>query len=147
MFLGFAATLLLGLFAAERRDWQWHGLGEFRLGYDTVAEILIRLKQPQRMPRWTAIVVMGCLLLYFAGVSLVVGPVGHDIGWLAVGLCTLLGLAILQRSELPGMAALTQGALYVAVVMAVYLDHVETDLPQAVRVRQDSDLPGADRWR
>jgi len=37
----------------------------------------------------------------------------------------VLGLAILQRSEMPGMAAITQGALFVAMVMAVYLDHVD----------------------
>ena len=90
----------------------------------------MRLKQPQRMPRWTAIVAMGCMLLYFASVALAVGPVGRDIGWLAVGLCTVLGLAILQRSAMPGLEAITQGALYVAVVIAVYLDHVATDLPK-----------------
>ncbi len=72
---------------------------------------------------------MGCLLLYFAGVALAVEPIGRDIGWLAVGLCTVLGLALLQRSEMPGMTAITQGTLYVAVVMAVYLDHFDADAP------------------
>ena len=105
-------------------------LASFRLGTARISETLVRLKQPRRMPRWTAIVVMSCVLLYFASVAIAVGPVGKDIGWLAVGLCTVLGLAILQRSELPGIAAVTQGALYVAVVMAVYLDHVAVDLPE-----------------
>jgi len=130
VFLGFAATLLLVLFAAERRGWRWHGLGSFRLGTAQISETLVRLKQPGLMPRWTAIVVMGCLLLYFASVAVMVGPVGRDIGWLAVGLCTVLGLAILQRSTMSGIEAITQGALYVAVVIAVYLDHVATDLPR-----------------
>ena len=130
VFIGFAATLLLALFAAERRGWRWHGLGEFRLGTARVSETLVRLKQPRRMPRWTAIVVMGCVLMYFASVAIAVGPIGKDIGWLAVGLCAVLGLAVLQRSEMPGIAAVTQGALYVAVVMAVYLDHVAADLPE-----------------
>jgi len=129
-FLGFAAALLMALFFAEHRGWRWHGLGAFRLGTARISETLVRLKQPQRMPRWTAIVVMGCVLLYFAGVAIAVGSVGRDIGWLAVALCTVLGLAILQRSEMPGIAAVTQGALYVAVVMAVYLDHVAADLPE-----------------
>ena len=144
VFLGFAAALLMALFVAEHRGWRWHGLGEFRLGTARISETLVRLKQPRRMPRWTAIVVMGCVLLYFAGVAIAVGPVGRDIGWLAVALCTVLGLAILQRSEMPGIAAVTQGALYVAVVMAVYLDHVAAGSAGAVRVRQAGDLPGAD---
>ena len=40
VFLGFAATLLLALFAAERRGWRWHGLGEFRLGTARISETL-----------------------------------------------------------------------------------------------------------
>ena len=140
-FLGFAAALLLALFVAEHRGWRWHGLGAFRLGTTRVGEILLRLKQPRRIPRWTAIVVMGCILLYLAGVAIAVGPVGKDIGWLAVGLCTVLGLAILQRSEMPGMTAVTQGALYVAVVMAVYLDHVAVDLPKPFLVAKLAIFP------
>jgi UDP-GlcNAc:undecaprenyl-phosphate GlcNAc-1-phosphate transferase len=73
---------------------------------------------------------MGCTLAYFAGVALAVSQVGRDIGWLAVGLATLLGLAILQRSPMRGVDAITQGVLYVAVVIAVYLDHTDPDLPK-----------------
>ncbi len=127
VFLGFAASLLLALFAAEHRGWRWRGLGSFRLSTTRVGETLLQLKRPRLLPRWTAIVAMACLLLYFAGVAIAVGPVGRDMGWLAVALCTVLGLALLQRSAMPGMTAVTQGALYVAVVMAVYLDHFDAD--------------------
>jgi UDP-GlcNAc:undecaprenyl-phosphate/decaprenyl-phosphate GlcNAc-1-phosphate transferase len=130
VFLGFAVALLLALIVAERSDWRWRGLGNLRLSTTRVGETLLRLKQPRRMPRWTAIVAMGCTLAYFAGVVLAVSDVGRDIGWLAVGLATLLGLAILQRSPMPGVGAITQGVLYVAVVIAVFLDHTDPNLPK-----------------
>ena len=126
VFLGFACALLVALFKAEHLGWRWRGIGQIRLR-EEVNRRLLSLKEPQRMPRWTAIVAMACILLYFAGVTIAVGSVGRDIGWLAVSLCTVLGLAMLQRSEMPGMSAVTQGALYVAVVIAVYLDHIELE--------------------
>ena len=52
---------------------------------------------------------------------------GRDIGWLALGLAVVLALASLQRSAVSRFDAITQGALYVCMVMAVYLDHVEPD--------------------
>jgi UDP-GlcNAc:undecaprenyl-phosphate GlcNAc-1-phosphate transferase len=130
VFLAFAGSLLVALFMADHRGWRWRGVGEFRLETSRLGERLMFLKQPQRVPRWTAIVAMGCTLAYFAGVVLAVSHVGRDIGWLAVGLATLLGLVILQRSPMRGVDALTQGALYVAVVIAVYLDHTDPDLPK-----------------
>ena len=56
---------------------------------------------------------------------------GRDIGWLAVGLATLLGLAIAAAlADARASSAITQGVLYVAVVVAVYLDHTDPNLPQ-----------------
>lgn len=129
-FVAFAAALLLLLFTAERRGWRWGGLGQVRLPTAALSKRLLLMKEPRRMPRWTAIVAMGCTLAYFAGLSVAVGPVGRDIGWLAAGLCVLLGFAMLQRPDAPGMTAVSQGALYVAVVIAVYLDHIEPDMPK-----------------
>ena len=58
--------------------------------------------------------------------------VGRDIGWLAAGpapRCSALAIAA-ALADARASSAITQGALYVAVVMAVYLDHVEPDLPK-----------------
>ncbi len=44
VFLGFAATLLLTLFAAEHRGRRWRGLGNFRLSTTRVGETLLQLK-------------------------------------------------------------------------------------------------------
>jgi UDP-GlcNAc:undecaprenyl-phosphate GlcNAc-1-phosphate transferase len=130
VFLGFAAVLLLLLLGAERRGWRWRGPGALRLRTERVSEFLLLLKQPRRMPRWTAIVAMGCTLVYFAAVALASEQISGDVAWLAVGLVTVLGLAVLQRSPEQGISALTQGALYVAVVIAVYLDHMALNWPQ-----------------
>ena len=127
VFAAFAATLLLALFRAERTGWRWHGLGAVRLPTERVSKALAMLKEERRLPRWTAIAAMGCTLVYLGGVALATGQVGADVAWLAAALGVVLGLAVLQRSTVPGVGAITQGALYVAAVIAVYLDHVEAE--------------------
>ena len=130
VFLGFAAALLLALFVAERRGWRWRGVGEFRLETSRLGERLQLLKQPQRVPRWTRDRGHGLHAAYFAGVALAVGHVGRDIGWLAVGLATVLGSPSCSARRCGAWTAITQGVLYVAVVIAVYLDHTDPDLPK-----------------
>ncbi len=128
-FAGFATLLLLALFAAERRGWRWQGLGgRRRLASAEFGEQLLLLKDPRRVPRWTAIVALACTLAYFAVVAVAAGHVGHDVGWLALALGVMLVLAGQQHPRVVGFEALTQGALYVTAVMAVYLDHVEPDM-------------------
>ena len=132
-FAAFAAALLALLQVADARGWRWRGLGSFRLGEHVAGEGLLRLKAPERLPYWTALVSIGCVSAYLALVGVGVGAVSHDVGWLAAGLCVVLALASLQpRSDLPGLRFISQGAVYVSVVMAVYLDHFEPELPRAI---------------
>jgi len=133
VFAVFALALLAVLHVADRRGWRWPGFGSFRLGNYVAGEGLLWLKAPQRLPRWTAITALGCVVAYLALIGAGVSHVSHDVGWLAVGLGVVLALASLQpRSDLPGLRAVSQGAVYVAVLVAVYLDHVEADLPRAI---------------
>jgi UDP-GlcNAc:undecaprenyl-phosphate GlcNAc-1-phosphate transferase len=129
-FAGFAALLLVALITAERRGWRWHGLGSRRrLGTEAVGRQLLALKDPRRVPRWSAIVAFAGTLAYLVVVAMAVGTVGRDIGWLALALGVLMAFAALQRSHRAGFEAITQGTLYVAAVVAVYLDHIEPDMP------------------
>jgi hypothetical protein len=77
------------------------------------------------MPRWTAIAAWVCSTAYLVGVGVSVNEVPHDIGLLALVVAPLLVLASLRREPTGGVAMFAQFAMYVAVVVAVYLEHVE----------------------
>ena len=123
-FVAFAATVAALLVAARLTGWRWQGVGEVRTG-ERLGARLQWLKEPQRMPRWTARVAAGCVLAYLALAAFAGPEVGRDIGWLAVALAVVLAVASLQRQDHVRFDAITQGALYVTMVAAVYLDHLD----------------------
>ena len=145
VFAAFATTLLTALFVAENAGWRWRGVGKFRLGAE-LSERLQSLKEPQRMPRWTARIAAACVLTYLVIAAVAEGTIGRDIGWLALGLAVVLAIASLQRSEASRFDAITQGALYVCMVVAVYLDHVDALQPPLLKMAK-AVLFFADRRR
>jgi len=124
-YAGFAALVTLTMFAAEHSGWRWRGVRDQQLG-DAIAVRLPWLKAGRHIPRWTNAIAWACVAAYLAGVALTVGSVGRDIAWLAAGLATILLLAGLRLAPLfVGVERIAHGAIFVAMVVAVYLDHVE----------------------
>jgi UDP-GlcNAc:undecaprenyl-phosphate GlcNAc-1-phosphate transferase len=123
-FLGYAALLTLTLFAAERRQWRWGGLGEQRLGA-VIAGRLPWLTAGRHIPRWTNVIAWVCVAVYLGGVAVTASAIGRDVAWLAAGLAAMLLLAGLRFDPWAGLERLAHGAIFVAVVVAVYLDHTE----------------------
>jgi UDP-GlcNAc:undecaprenyl-phosphate GlcNAc-1-phosphate transferase len=71
------------------------------------------------------------MTVYFSGVALTSTAAGQDVAWLAVAIAALLVVALLQAVPLKVIGGLVHGAVFVAIVMAVYLDHIEPVKPAA----------------
>lgn len=124
-----AFTLVAGLvigcvYFAEHSGWQWQGAGGIRLA-GVVEQRVPWLKAPRHLPRWGNLIAWACLSLYAAIVAVTADGVSADIAWLAAGLA---GVMILAASGLvPGHLVIgpAHAAAYVAVLVLVYVDHVE----------------------
>ena len=124
VFAAFAAALLLGLLGAERRGWRWEGFADQRLGA-AIAERLPWLRAPERLPRWTNVTAWACVSLYVLAIGLTSTTISADVAWLAGGIAALLLVAALRFEPHPSIERLAHGAVFVAMVMVVYLDHIE----------------------
>jgi UDP-GlcNAc:undecaprenyl-phosphate/decaprenyl-phosphate GlcNAc-1-phosphate transferase len=123
-FLAFAAGLLSMLFLGRQKDWRWDAARRARLG-DLVATRIPWLKAPAHLPRWANLIAWCCVSVYFLGVSVTSTSITVDIAWLGLGLALLLLVA--AWGLIPGDVAgrLAHGAVFVAAVILVYLDHIE----------------------
>jgi UDP-GlcNAc:undecaprenyl-phosphate GlcNAc-1-phosphate transferase len=121
-FLGFAVLFTGTLILLERAGWRWRRSGNA----DAVsARATARVaRRQQRLPRWSLRVAWLCARRSICSAWRCMPtrcPV--DIGWLAA-LCLLaLALGALWRRSAFAETWLVRGALYVAVMVAVYLDH------------------------
>jgi len=140
VFVGCAAAVLLALVLAQRVGWSRHGVGGPRLA-TLVAERVPWLKAPARLPRWGNATAWVILSLYCLGVSLTASAIPQDVAWLALGLAALLLIAVLRLVPERVIGAMTHGAVFVAPVIAVYLDHVETAKVPAFTVAKGVLLP------
>jgi UDP-GlcNAc:undecaprenyl-phosphate GlcNAc-1-phosphate transferase len=123
-FGGFAALVTLAMFAAEQAGWRWRGFGEQRLG-EAIAVRLPWLKAGRHIPRWTNVIAWACVAAYLAGIALTSTAISRDVALLAAGLAGVLLLAGLRLAPGAAIERVAHGAIFVAVVVAVYLDHVE----------------------
>ena len=64
--------------------------------------------------------------MYLVGIAVTATDIGRDVAWLAAGLAAVLLLSGLRLDAGSGVERLAHGAVFVAMVVAVYLDHVET---------------------
>ena len=123
-FGAFAVVFALLLYLGRRTDWQWRGAGGGRLG-QLVAERVPWLKAPTHVPRWGNAVAWSCATVYLLAVSVTSTAISRDVAWLALALAGVLLLALLRLVPLRALGGLVHAAVFVAVAMAVYLDHVE----------------------
>jgi UDP-GlcNAc:undecaprenyl-phosphate/decaprenyl-phosphate GlcNAc-1-phosphate transferase len=125
----FATGLTMAMFAAEHSGWRWRGFGERRLG-EAIAAKLPVLREGRRIPRWTNVIAWACVAVYLVAVAVTSTDIGRDVAWLAAGVALVLLLSGLRLDPGPGFERLAHGAVYVAIVVAVYLDHVDTGKSQ-----------------
>ena len=124
-FLGFAALVTGGFMLLERAGWRWRTAGTASHP-STLARLRAWLRAQERFPRWSLRVVGLCAMVYLLGVALSAEPIPWDIGWLSA-ICLvplLLSLMLTARGSRSAFLEtwLIRGALYVAVMVAVYLD-------------------------
>jgi UDP-GlcNAc:undecaprenyl-phosphate GlcNAc-1-phosphate transferase len=139
IFLGFGALLGGNCMLLERAGWRWRAAPART--HSKLAELRAWLSARERLPRWAVRTACACAAVYLIGVALYANPVPADIGWL--GALGLLALALGALWPKPTSAArwLVRGALYVAVMAAVYLDHITTTHAAALQAAMWAFLP------
>jgi UDP-GlcNAc:undecaprenyl-phosphate GlcNAc-1-phosphate transferase len=122
IFLGFAAVLTGTLILLERTGWRWRA-ATARSGTSGLAQLRAWLAARERLPRWSLRAAWLCTTLYLFGVALYARPISSDIGALAAFSAVILGLGFLWAKEAIFESWLARAVLYVAVMVAVYLDY------------------------
>jgi UDP-GlcNAc:undecaprenyl-phosphate GlcNAc-1-phosphate transferase len=121
-FLGFAVLFTGSFMLLERAGWRWRAVVT-TTHRSPLQRLRVWLAAREHLPRWSMRVAWLCTVVYLLGVGLYANPVPRDIGSLGA-LCLLaLALGTLWRQSAFAETWLVRGALYVAVVVAVYLDH------------------------
>jgi UDP-GlcNAc:undecaprenyl-phosphate GlcNAc-1-phosphate transferase len=121
-FVGFAVLFTGGLMRLERVGWRWRVADTASYRSSPVVRLRAWLSAPERFPRWSIRVVGLCAAVYLLGVALFAERVPRDLGWLsALCLVPLLLNGRWGRSAF-GDTWIQRIPLYVAVMVAVYLD-------------------------
>jgi hypothetical protein len=139
-FLGFALLALGSLTLLEHRGWRWRAVGT-PTHHSPVVRLRQWLRAPKRLPRWCLRSAWLCTAVYLIGVALYAGPVPLDIGWLGAGCLLPPLLAVLWRRPDSAENWLARGALYVAVMVAVYLDQRMTTIVPLLQAAKWVFLP------
>jgi UDP-GlcNAc:undecaprenyl-phosphate GlcNAc-1-phosphate transferase len=121
-FVGFAVLFTGGLMRLERAGWRWRVADTASYRSSPLTRLRAWVSAPERFPRWSIRVVGLCAVVYLLGVAVFAERVPRDLGWLSA-LCLL---PLLLGGRWPrwafGDTWLLRIPLYVAVMVAVYLD-------------------------
>jgi UDP-GlcNAc:undecaprenyl-phosphate GlcNAc-1-phosphate transferase len=122
VFLGFAIGFTATLVLLEHAGWRWRAPSE-RARRSALARLRMWLAAQHRLPRWSLRIAWWCTTAYLLGVALYAHPVSVDISTLAA-LCLLtLALGVVWHRRAVSDTWLVRALLYVAVMVAVYLDY------------------------
>jgi UDP-GlcNAc:undecaprenyl-phosphate GlcNAc-1-phosphate transferase len=123
-FAAFAGAILGLLFAAGRTGWRWRGaLAPSQGRASGVAAHIAWLRAPHRLPAWLMAATALGATVYASHVVMACSAVPRDVGGLALGTLLVLLFAIAGASPSGRAREWTaQAALYVTVVIVVYLD-------------------------
>src|SRR5450759_4310708 len=121
-FVGFAVLFTGGLLRLERVGWRWRVADTASYRSSPLARLRAWLGAPERFPRWSIRAVGLCAVVYLLGVAFYAERVPRNFGWLSA-LC-LVSLLLSGRWPRSAFADtwLLRSPLYVAVMVAVYLD-------------------------
>jgi UDP-GlcNAc:undecaprenyl-phosphate GlcNAc-1-phosphate transferase len=138
-FLGFAVLFTGTFILLERAGWRWRAMATPT--HSPLARLRAWLVARQRLPRLSMRVGWLCTAAYLIGVAVYANPVPVDIGWLgALGLLALALGALWRRSAFVE-TWLVRAALYVAVMVAVYLDYTTAMNPAPFQATKWAFLP------
>jgi UDP-GlcNAc:undecaprenyl-phosphate/decaprenyl-phosphate GlcNAc-1-phosphate transferase len=121
IFLGFAVLFTGSFILLERTGWRWRPA--VTPTHSPLARLRVWLSAGEHLPRWSMRAAWLGAAGYLLGVALYANPVPQDIGWLGVLCLLLLAMGALWRRSTFAQTWLMRGALYIAIVVAVYLDH------------------------
>jgi UDP-GlcNAc:undecaprenyl-phosphate GlcNAc-1-phosphate transferase len=124
VFAACAAVVLGLLYLGHHSRWRWRGAGGIRL-QEVVQERIPWLKAPAHVPRWGNLIAWVLVSTYLLAIAVTATSIGRDVAWLAATLAALLAVAVLRLVPLRMLGGLVHGAVFVAIAMAVYLDHIE----------------------
>jgi UDP-GlcNAc:undecaprenyl-phosphate GlcNAc-1-phosphate transferase len=123
LYAAFAATALGALLLAERRGWKLRHAAQARPAeLSPLARWIVWLRAPHRLPAWSVATAGAGGLLYALAVAVIARDVPTDVALLAAGLAVLLGITVSLREPPAVVTWMQQAAVYVAVVVFVYLD-------------------------
>jgi UDP-GlcNAc:undecaprenyl-phosphate/decaprenyl-phosphate GlcNAc-1-phosphate transferase len=132
----FAATSLLTV-AALHAGWRWRPLQEPQAAkVSQLGLAILWLRRPQNLPRWALVAIAAAVPFYFAAVAVVCPGPSLDVRLMAAGLALCIGTVLVLRWHAVEARWLDKGALYVAVVMAVYFDRQTATLLEQLPVTQ-----------
>jgi len=120
-FLGFAVLFTASVILLERAGWRWRAAATPT--QTPLSRLRVWLAERQRLPRWSLRMAGTGAAVYLLGVALYASLVPRDIGWLGALCLVALAVGVLCRRSRFAETWLVPGTLYVAVMVAVYLDH------------------------
>jgi UDP-GlcNAc:undecaprenyl-phosphate GlcNAc-1-phosphate transferase len=139
-FLAFAVVVTGSFLLLERAGWRWRAVTK-PTHHSPLVRLRVWLVAPKRLPRWSLRIASLCTSVYLLGVAAYANPVSADIGWLAALILLPLALGVLWRQSAFAQTWLVRSVLYVAVVVAVYLDHFTIMNAQLLQAAKWAFLP------
>jgi len=140
IFLLFALGVSGGVLLLERRGWRWRAPRSAPQS-TPLARLRAWLGAPYRLRRWALRTALLCTAVYLLAEARYGTPVSADIGTLALAGFATLALGLWWRRSAFGGLWLTRAALYVAIVMAVYLDRGSVQPPWLLNAAEWLALP------
>ncbi len=124
-------ALSIGLLqAAARRGWRLRAEVDTRC--DTwIARLLTRLRQPDRLPRWSYLAVALGVGGYALLVSIQTRSLSGDVQVLVIGLLSITVILLALRKSQP-LSVVEKGAFYVTAVVLVYVETLSAPLHPAL---------------
>lgn len=127
-----AVAAITTLHVAAQSGWRWRASSPASA---TVVSPLARfvrwVKAPERAPQWALITIAVAITIYFLAVASVCPGPSLDVRIMAGLLAVALGGTLIMRWRAAEASWLDKGALYMAMVMAVYFDRQATTLLEA----------------
>lgn len=122
VFSACAVCVVATLHCATRHSWTFRRAGSQAVHATSLGRAVHWSTRPQRLPRWALITIAVALSLYFLAVGIALPSPSLDVRIMAIVLTTILAHALVWHWSREQAGWLEKGALYTAVVMAVYFD-------------------------